>query len=540
MTTMQDTPLSIVKDEGIFSGNAQERRARFALRFSLYARIAASFAAAGALIFWLIMPEYQQFLYYLLAIVPTIVASFAYPFLHRRGLATPGIYGMLLGLWLIMFAAPLVLPRINMPGASVGFVAVIVMSNLLLGRRASMGMNILSLAGFLVDVALYDTLVPTWFLQLEANIALLGAIFIGAVVMLPTIFIVRLTVAGLEGKIDQVEAASRDIEERASREQAQREQLETATEEIEQRIYREQQQNVALRDLLRQIKDASERLSQAAAEILAVTTQQIASATEQEAAVTQTMATVDEVRTTVTQTAERAQSVADAAAQSMIVSESGEGAVNDSMEGMQAIQERVTDIATTILALSERTQQIGEIIDTVNEIADQSKLLALNASIEAARAGEEGRGFAVVAMEVRQLAEQSRQATARVAGILNEIQQATNTAVMVTEEGSKQADSGAQLVDMAGDAIRDLAVTLETSAQAATQIAASTHQQANGMDQLAAAMNTIRQATTQAAASTRQAEESARSLAAMAGELEALVVEYDRAQSNLDDIVPVT
>ena len=92
--------------------------------------------------------------------------------------------------------------------------------------------------------------------------------------------------------------------------------------------------------------------------------------------------------------------------------------------------------------LSERTQQIGEIIDAVNALADQSKLLALNASIEAARAGEEGKGFAVVAMEVRQLAEQSRGATSRVRDILSEIQDATNMAVMVTEEGSKGAENG--------------------------------------------------------------------------------------------------
>jgi methyl-accepting chemotaxis protein len=123
------------------------------------------------------------------------------------------------------------------------------------------------------------------------------------------------------------------------------------------------------------------------------------------------------------------------------------------------------------LSLSERTQQIGEIINTVNAIADQSKLLVLNASIEAARAGEEGRGFAVVAAEVRQLAEQSRRATARVGEILNEIQQATNTAVMVTEEGSKGAEHGMELVNRAGGAILKLAATLEGATQAAVQIA---------------------------------------------------------------------
>jgi methyl-accepting chemotaxis protein len=162
----------------------------------------------------------------------------------------------------------------------------------------------------------------------------------------------------------------------------------------------------------------------------------------------------------------------------------------------------------------------------VNEIANQSKLLALNASIEAARAGEEGKGFAVVAMEVRQLAEQSREATARVRDILNQIQQATNTAVMVTEEGSKGAENGMSLVERAGEAIRDLTQTIDVAAQAAIQIAASTHQQTNGMDQLASAMSAIKQATMQTAASTRQAERSAQDLNTMASEMQKAVARY--------------
>lgn len=281
-----------------------------------------------------------------------------------------------------------------------------------------------------------------------------------------------------------------------------------------------------LRNLASRIREAASGVSSAGAEILAATTQQIASSTEQDAAVTQTMTTVEEVRTTVKQTAERAQTVADASRQSVDISRTGQKAVADSIDGMQAIRQRVESIAETILMLSERTQQIGEIIATVNEIADQSKLLALNASIEAARAGEEGKGFAVVAMEVRQLAEQSRDATARVRGILNEIQQATNTAVMVTEEGSKGADHGMSLVDRAGEAIRELSATIEEAAQAAMQIAASTHQQTSGMDQLASAMSSIKQATIQTAASTRQAERSAKDLNEMAHQMQETVSIY--------------
>ncbi len=282
----------------------------------------------------------------------------------------------------------------------------------------------------------------------------------------------------------------------------------------------------SLGGLALQVRETATGMSAAAAEIQAATTQQMASAAEQEAAVTQTAATVDEVRATVMQTAERAKTVAEAARESVEVSRAGQQAVTEAVAGMERISGQVGEIADNILLLSERTQQIGEIIATVNDIAEQSKLLALNASIEAARAGEEGKGFAVVAMEVRQLAEQSREATARVREILSEIQQATNTAVMVTEQGSKGTESGMGLVTRAGEAIEALAATLEASGQAAVQVAAATQQQTNGMDQLAGAMASIKQASVQAAASTRQAEQSAQDLLDMAREMDQATARY--------------
>ncbi|MBZ0307196.1 MAG: HAMP domain-containing protein, partial [Anaerolineae bacterium] len=198
----------------------------------------------------------------------------------------------------------------------------------------------------------------------------------------------------------------------------------------------------ALHSMASQTRDVAGSLAEAALEILESSNKQISNTTQQDASVSQTTSTVSELRATVAETAERAQMVAEAAQQSVEISRQGQVSVAETIEGMNLIRSRVESIAQNILMLSERTTQIGDIIATVNAIADQSKMLALNASIEAARAGEEGRGFAVVAMEVRNLAEQSREATAQVRDILSEIQQATNTAVMVTEEGTKGVDLG--------------------------------------------------------------------------------------------------
>lgn len=149
-----------------------------------------------------------------------------------------------------------------------------------------------------------------------------------------------------------------------------------------------------LRGVVADFYSAFQRLETDTQAILEATARQINMANEQDAVVTETTATVNEVRATVTETAERAQSVAETANLSVTISRGGIEAVAETIEGMDLIRRRVEDIADNILVLSEHTQQIGEIISTVNALADQSRMLALNASVEAARAGEEGKGFA--------------------------------------------------------------------------------------------------------------------------------------------------
>lgn len=216
-----------------------------------------------------------------------------------------------------------------------------------------------------------------------------------------------------------------------------------------------------------------------------------------DSAVRETLITAQEIQVTVTETAGQARSIAVAAQQSVDVSQSGQAALDAMIAGMEAIEQRVDQIVQNITAFSGYTHQIGEILDAVNEIADMSKLLALNANIEAARAGDAGRGFSVVAREMRHLAEQSRAATSRVHDILTEIQAATSATVTVSKDGSEEAQRGMTLATQAASAIRDLAATIEEAAQATTQIATITQQQTTAMDQLVAAMQSIQQTSEQ-------------------------------------------
>jgi methyl-accepting chemotaxis protein len=281
-----------------------------------------------------------------------------------------------------------------------------------------------------------------------------------------------------------------------------------------------------LRKLTLQIREGMNVLTSSSNEILATTTQVASGAAETATAVNQTTATVEEIKQAVQLANQKAKHVSDSAQKTAQVSQSGRQAVDEMIGGMARIREQTSSTAQSIVKLSEQSRAIGEIIATVKDLAEQSNLLAVNASIEASKAGEQGKGFAVVAQEIKSLAEQSRQATVQVRMILGEIQAATEVAVMATDLSGKAVELGTQQSDAAGASIQMLGDSIVEAAHAAMQIAASSQQQMVGMDQVALAMENIKQASTQNMAGTRQAEAAAQDLHELGLKLKQLVETY--------------
>ena len=273
---------------------------------------------------------------------------------------------------------------------------------------------------------------------------------------------------------------------------------------------------------LENVSEAVSRLATTSTEILAIAQQQAAGAEEQASAVAQTVTTVDQVAQTAAQAAQRARGVGEAVSRTQEIGQRGRQAVDDSIAALEKLEEQVESTAESILMLAEQAQAIGEIIATVNDIAEQTNLLALNAAIEASRAGEYGRGFTVLAGEVKALASQSKKATTQVRQILGEIQKATNTAVLSTEEVTKGVSVTTAVASQAGGTIKILTETLTEAAQAATQIMASAGQQATGMSQIHQAMKNLDQVARQNLVAIRQVEQAAQNLSALGNQLTSL------------------
>lgn len=282
----------------------------------------------------------------------------------------------------------------------------------------------------------------------------------------------------------------------------------------------------SLASITNQISEASHHMVSTLEEVKAAIDVQSSGATEQASSINEITSSIEEIEKSTTQTMEKAKVLGAIAERTREKGKLGLDAVEQSIEGMQIVRDKVQTIAQTILDLSNQTQQIGEITNIVNSLAQQSKMLALNASIEAAKAGEAGKGFAVVAVEVKNLAEQSEQSTVQVQKILEDIKHITEKAVMVTEEGTKGVDRGTGLVEQTGEIVRSLSEVIGETEIASQQIEAAIGQESVGIEQITAGMNEINQVTSSFVASAQQTIVAMNNLAQIASNLKTFVDVY--------------
>ncbi len=279
--------------------------------------------------------------------------------------------------------------------------------------------------------------------------------------------------------------------------------------------------------LIRNVKEAIQQLSSSANEIMAISAQQAAGATEQASAVQQATTTSEEIAVTAKQVAENALRVEGLAEQASRASSHGVRAVESAVGGMSRLKGQVQTMAEAMLELGENSQKIGGIVEIIDEISDQTNLLALNAAIEAAGAGEAGKRFSVVANEVKRLAERTADATGQIKALIEEIQKATNGTILLTEEGTKGVDAASTLVGRISGELANIIAMVQETTEAAREIKLSTQQQTTASEQMAATIAEVRDVATQVAASAQETTQSIAELTALAERLQELTAEED-------------
>lgn len=283
---------------------------------------------------------------------------------------------------------------------------------------------------------------------------------------------------------------------------------------------------MTLRQQMAAVQEGVEILSTSASEISSTISQVAESASKTSTAVMQTSTTVEQVKQAAKVSSDKAKDVSQTSKLAVEISDSGKRATEDTIQRMHLIKDQMESIGETVVRLSEHSQAIERIMEVVQDLADQSNLLAVNASIEAARAGDRGKGFAVVAHEIKSMADQSKEATNQVRSILEDTRRWVSAVVMATEQGSKAVDAGVQQSVSAGKSIQSLADSVAESSQAAAVINASTAQQFSGVEQVATAMTNIEQAMHHTMEGTNRLEMAAKRLAELGGSLAQLAKYY--------------
>ncbi len=241
----------------------------------------------------------------------------------------------------------------------------------------------------------------------------------------------------------------------------------------------------------RRITEISNTISASAIEITSTMEQQERIISQQAMAVNQTTSTMNELNYSARQSAEQAQGSANGARQALNLTKEGSNAVEDTLDGMNILREKVGAIAQQIMRLSQQTNQIGNISTIVADLANQTNMLALNASVEAVRAGEQGKGFGVVASEIRKLADQSKSSAEKITTLVADIQNAINLTVMVTDEGTKTVEEGFKIAQETEQAFSGVSNAINDIVLSTQQISLNAEQQVTAIQQVVDSMNSL-------------------------------------------------
>lgn len=278
----------------------------------------------------------------------------------------------------------------------------------------------------------------------------------------------------------------------------------------------------------KQIGSAVHAVQSSSAELQTAANQQASSSTEQATAMNEIATTISELLATSRQIAESAQRVSQIASQTATSARGGDGTVTKTNDAAVGVRKQVDQIVAHMLDLGKKSQQIGVVLDLVGELAEQTNILAINASIEAAGAGDAGRRFGVVADEIRKLADRVTASTKEIRSLIEDVRGAVNTTVMATEAGSKAVDAVAAQVAETASAFKQIAGLVGTTTEAAREIELSTKQQATAVEQVNQAISNVAQAARETEASATQTLQTSARLTELSGEL-ARITEARRA-----------
>ena len=255
------------------------------------------------------------------------------------------------------------------------------------------------------------------------------------------------------------------------------------------------------RGVTQSVGSAIQNLESSSAELQAAANQQVTGAKEQVTAMSEISTTISEFLATSRQIAESAVRIAGIAGATSRSASAGETTVDGAHASIAAIREQVDLVVEHMLDLGKKSQQIGAVLEIVSELAEQTNILAINATIEAAGAGEAGARFAVVADEIRKLADRVAGSTKEIRGLIEDVRSAVNTTVMATEGGSKAVDVGSRQFADVATAFRQIAGLVVTTTEAAREIELSTKQQSSAVEQVNLAITSVAQATRESEAS---------------------------------------